>query len=269
MGPFSLKELNTPHRQSLRSLRKRVESEERRRAVQKDFEQLEQESRVPYPYAMATTTAIQPATLSEPIPEWLNTKALVKRRYLPASSGNLHGLQAGEFHSTRWPLPKMFGDENYAYSLIDIEDPRYVDECANMGKQLIHYFYDQQIFDLKWRETYKELIRAEKRRGNLPAMASVKAKDELDGNVKKFKKYLLELQEQRDMYQTKIDAIFERCAQIKRGIKKETDLEELRMEMTGRVKAKFVAEDNFWSTQFNCTRPDEMRDADEDFLLSE
>lgn len=58
------------------------------------------------------------------IPEWLSTKSLTRRRYLPASTGNLHGLQAGEFHSTKWPLPKMFGEERYAYSLIDIEDPR-------------------------------------------------------------------------------------------------------------------------------------------------
>ena len=44
-------------------------------------------------------------------------------------------------------------------------------------------------------------------------------------------RYLLELQEQKDMYQNHIDQIFERCSQIKRSIKKENDLEELREEM--------------------------------------
>jgi hypothetical protein len=47
----------------------------------------------------------------------------------------------------------MFGEEKYAFSLIDIEDPRYVEECAEHAKKLIHYFYDQQIIDLEWRNT--------------------------------------------------------------------------------------------------------------------
>ncbi|CAD7925946.1 unnamed protein product [Amoebophrya sp. A120] len=265
---ISLKELKTPHICNTKLLRKQLEREERQEAARL-AEWHAQLNKYEDPEKMTSSQgAIVPA---EPIPDWLSTKSLAKRRYLPASTGNLHGLQAGEFHNTKWPLPKMFGQEKYAFSLIDIEDPRYVDECASMSKQLIHYFYDQQIFDLKWRETYKQLIRAEKRRANLPALASNKAKDELDGNVKKFKKYLLELQEQRDLYQTKIDGIFERCAQIKRGIKKENDLEELRMEMTGRVKAKFAQEDGFWSTQFNCTRPDDARGMfvllDENILL--
>lgn len=185
------------------------------------------------------------------VPEWLSTKSLVKRRYLSQSTGNLHGLQANEFHGTKWPLPRMFGDEKYAYTLIDIEDPRYVEECANMAKRLIHYFYDQQIFDLEWRKTYKRLISAEKRRANLPPSAQQKAKDELDKNVAKAKKYLLELQEQKDLYQTYIDQIFDRCSQIKRSIKKENDLEELREEMSNRVKSRFDTSDAFWRTSFN------------------
>lgn len=200
------------------------------------------------------------------IPEWLSTKSLVKRRYLSASTGNLHGLQAGEFHSTKWPLPKMFGDEKYAYSLIDIEDPRFLERCSDMSKQLIHYFSEEQIFDLEWRQTYKELIRAEKRRANLPPSASQKAKDELEKTVQKHKKYLLELQEQKDIYQTNIDRVFDECARIKRSIKKENDLEDLRMEMTGRVKQRFAAEDSFWKTQFNCARSGGDREHDEPFF---
>lgn len=185
------------------------------------------------------------------VPTWLSTKSLTKRRYLAQSTGNLHGLQADEFHQTKWPLPRMFGDERYAYSLIDIEDPRYVEECANMAKRLIHYFYDQQIFDLEWRKTYKTLMRCEKRRANLPPSAQQKAKEELDKNVAKTKKYLLELQEQKDQYQGFIDKIFERCSEIKRSIKKENDLEELREEMSNRVKSRFDTSDAFWRTSFN------------------
>lgn len=209
---------------------------------------------------------VQAKDTTPEIPDWLSTKSLVKRRYLSASTGNLHGLQAGEFHSTKWPLPKMFSDEKYAYSLIDIEDPRYLERCADMSKQLIHYYYDQQIFDLEWRNTYKMLIRSEKRRDNLPRSANQKAKDELEKAVQKNKKYLLELQEQKDLYQSKIDNIFDECAKIKRSIKKENDLEELRMEMTNRVKQRFSPEDVFWKTQFNCTRPTRT---DDDFYLSD
>jgi len=88
----------------------------------------------------------------------------------------------------------------------------------------------------------------------------------LEKAVQKNKKYLLELQEQKDLYQSKIDNIFDECAKIKRSIKKENDLEELRMEMTNRVKQRFSPEDVFWKTQFNCTRPTRT---DDDFYLSD
>ena len=58
-----------------------------------------------------------------------------------------------------------------------------------MSKKLIHYFSDQQIFDLEWRDCYKRLTLAEKRQANLPKSASQKAKDELDKTVKKHKRY--------------------------------------------------------------------------------
>jgi len=197
---------------------------------------------------------------STQIPEWLSTKSLTKRRYLSASTGNLHGLQANEFMQTKWPLPKMFGEEKYAYTLVDIEDPRYVDECADMAKKLIRYYYDLQILDLEWRKTYKNLIKAEKRRFNLPETASTKAKDQLDNNVKTTKKYLLELQDQKDSYQACIDQIYERCSQIKRSIKKENDLEDLREEMSNRVKQRFDPDDTFWKTQFNARQENANRD---------
>ena len=66
-----------------------------------------------------------------------------------------------------------------------------------------------------------------------------------------FTRYLLELQEQKDLYQRQIDEIFERCSQIKRSIKKENDLEDLREEMSNRVRQRYDQDDSFWKTQFN------------------
>jgi len=220
---------------------------------------------------MASGSAASPGAASPgaPIPQWLSVKGLsqqgLKRRYLSASTGNLHGLQAGEFQTTKWPLPKMFGAEKYAYSLIDIEDPRFLEECSEMSKKLLHYYGDSQIFDLEWRETYGKLTLSEKRLSNLPKSAAQKARDELEKTVKKHKTYLLELQEQKDLYSQAIEDIYTRCATIKQGIKNENDLEELRQEMTGRVKQRFLSDDGFWKSSFNCTRPEGV-DRVDDFL---
>ena len=54
---------------------------------------------------------------------------------------------------------------------------------------------------------YYNIYITEKRYENLPKNASQKAKDELDGICKNHKKYLLQLQEQKDLYQTKIKLI--------------------------------------------------------------
>ena len=78
----------------------------------------------PLPGANATAVSTTSAAGPPQVPDWLSTKMLSKKRYLGASTGNLHGLMGEEFLNTRWPLPKMFGDEKYAFSLIDIEDPR-------------------------------------------------------------------------------------------------------------------------------------------------
>merc|ERR1712100_328343 len=102
----------------------------------------------------------------------------------------------GDYRKVRCPLPRMFGSEKYAYSLIDIEDPRYVDECARMSQKLIRFHYDQQIIDLEWRKTYKALLKAEHHRASLPENARQNTKDKLDKEVSDKKKYLLELQDQ-------------------------------------------------------------------------
>merc|ERR1719440_2529121 len=124
------------------------------------------------------------ALASSRIPKYLGTQSLTKRRYLSQSTGNLHGLQAEDYSKLNWPMPKMFGHEKYAYGLIDIEDERYVEECAKMSKKLIRLTYDTQIIDLEWRNTYKRLLDAEHRRETLPKDCKQKTKDILDAEVK-------------------------------------------------------------------------------------
>merc|ERR1719169_113386 len=139
---------------------------------------------------------------SAKIPSYLGTQSLTKRRYLSQSTGNLHGLRAEDYSCLNWPMPKMFGHEKYAYSLIDIEDERYIDECAKMSKKMIRLTYDQQIIDLEWRKTYKRLLDAEHRRATLPKDCKPKTRELLDSEVNAAMKYLLELQDQRDMYES-------------------------------------------------------------------
>jgi len=196
---------------------------------------------------------------SQRIPRYLSTQSLTKRRYLSQSTGNLHGLRAEDYSGLNWPMPKMFGHEKFAYSLIDIEDERYVEECAKMSKKLIRLTYDQQIIDLEWRKTYKRLLDAEHRRATLPADCKQKTREILDDEVKTAMKYLLELQDQRDMYDSCIQDIWTRCDMIKRTIKAETDLEDLRHEMSQRTKDRVDTDDAFWKTKFNTRSPKSRR----------
>jgi len=162
------------------------------------------------------------------VPKYLSVHALTRRRKLSQSTGNLHGYMAEDYHQINWPLPKMFGMEKYGYSLIDIQDPRYLKECAAMSKKLVRLSYDQQIIDLEWRKTYKALLDAEHRQATLPINAQQKTKDMLKKEVDGYMKYLLELQEQ-----------------------KESDLEDLRMHMEQRTRDKLDPEQPFWRTKFN------------------
>merc|ERR1712187_953239 len=156
----------------------------------------------------------------------------------------------GDYTQVNWPLPKSFGKEKYAYSLIDIEDPRYVRECASMSKKLIRLSYDQQIIDLEWRKTYKALLDAEHRNAtlpnNCPEWRKTNLKKEVDGHMK----YLLELQEQKDVYSESQNELYSRCDSIKATIKKEADLEDLRSEMEKKQKDRVGAESIFWKTKF-------------------
>jgi len=145
----------------------------------------------------------------------------------------------------------MFGKEKYGYSLIDITDPRCTRECAAMSKKLIRLAYDQQIVDLEWRKTYKNLLLAEHRNATLPESAQQKTRDAHKKEIEMHNKYLLELQEQKDMYETEVNEVYAKCSEIKLALKKESDLEDLRMHMEGVTKNKVEADSPFWSTKFN------------------
>merc|ERR1712194_603852 len=176
---------------------------------------------------------------------------LPKTRKLSASSGNLHGHMAEDYHQVNWPLPKAFGQERYGFSLIDIDDPRYIKECAGLSKKLIRLHYDQQIVDNEWRNRYKALLDSEHKYGTLPPNASEKTKTILKNEVTENMKKLTELQHQKDLYQQEVNVIYERCDGIKSTIKKENDLEELRGDMEKHTKDKIHHESPFWRTKFN------------------
>lgn len=192
------------------------------------------------------------------IPWHLSTTSLTRRRKLPSSSGNLHGYMAEDYSILNWPLPKMFGPEKYAHTLVDIEDPRHTEKCAEMSRELIRLNYDEQIIDLEWRKTYKALLDAEHRLATLPGNCQEKTKKLLETEVKGKKDYLLELQEQRDLYKSRIKEIYDRCSGIKSDIKKERDLDELRHMMSHRIRGRIDENDVFWRTKFN-PRSSEIR----------
>jgi len=185
------------------------------------------------------------------VPKYLSVHALTRRRKLSASTGNIHGYMAEDYHQVNWPLPKMFGMEKYGYSLIDITDPRYLKECAALSKKLVRLQYDQQIIDLEWRKTYKALLDAEHRQDTLPANAQQKTKDTLKKEVEGYTKYLTDLQEQKDMYQLEVVEVYSRCDEIKLALKKEGDLEDLRMFMENRTKDSLSADNAFFRMKFN------------------
>jgi len=188
------------------------------------------------------------------VPKHLSVHALTKKRKLPASTGNLHGYLAEDYHQLSWPLPKMFGEEKYGHSLVDITDPRHIKDCAGMSKRLVRLSYDQQIIDLEWRKTYKALLDAEHRMATLSTNAPQKSKDLIKKEVDGHMKYLLELQEQKDTYENEHQTVYSRCDDIKRTLKKESDLENLRAHMERRTQQAVDPGSPFWQTKFNIYR---------------
>eukprot|EP00913_Durusdinium_trenchii_P018531 g17413.t1 len=170
--------------------------------------------------------------------------------------------RSADYSQINWPLPKMFGKEKYGYSMIDIDDPRYIkeSECAQMSQKLIRLHYDQQIIDYTWRNTYKGLLTAEHRLATLPHnKCPQKTEDMMKKEVDSCMKQLLELQQQKDMYEQQIKEIYERCDSIKATIKKENDLEDLRKTMEKQTKdneehqflEKISIDSPFWKAKFN------------------
>merc|ERR1719440_1886848 len=198
--------------------------------------------------ALATTNPDGEVVVPK-IPRYLSVNGLTTRRKLPSSTGNVHGFLAEDYKQLNWPLPKMFGQEKYGFSLIDIDDPRFLKECAGNSKKLIRLHYDEQIVDLEWRKTYKALRDAEHRMAT--AGSNEKTKELLKKEVQNHLKYLLELQEQKDMYQESVKEVFDKCGNIKGLIKKENDLEELRMTLENHTKDRIPGDAAFWKTKFN------------------
>merc|ERR1719214_154384 len=68
-----------------------------------------------------------------------------------------------------------------------------------------------------------------------------------------------------DMYDSCTQDIWSRCDTIKQTIKKETDLEDLRHDMSQRTKDRIELDDPFWKTKFN-TRSAKSRRPSRDWL---
>mmetsp|Transcript_61574 Transcript_61574/g.109554 ORF Transcript_61574/g.109554 Transcript_61574/m.109554 type:complete len:242 (-) Transcript_61574:130-855(-) len=185
------------------------------------------------------------------IARYLSVNSLSTRRKLAKSTGNVHGYMAEDYKQLNWPLPKSFGQEKYGFSLIDIEDPRFLKENASNSKKLIRLNYDRQIVDLEWRKTYKAFQNAEHRLAALGVNAAEKTKTLLKKEVDGYLKYLLELQEQKDIYDEEKDKVYGRCDEMKGTIKKENDLEELRMDLESSTKDRIPPEASFWRQKFN------------------
>ncbi|CAK0794117.1 unnamed protein product [Prorocentrum cordatum] len=72
-------------------------------------------------------------------------------------------------------------------------------------------------------------------------------KKEVDGCLK----YVLELQEQKDMYEQSVQDIYSRCSTIKSSKTTEKGLEDLRQHMEANTKDKIHNSSPFWRTKFN------------------
>jgi hypothetical protein len=144
----------------------------------------------------------------------------------------------------------MFGSEEYAFSVVDIPDERYAQEAAVLSRKLIRLFYDFQIIDFEWRKTYKRFVEAEKRRANLTPGVLQKSIEKAESDVNATREQLLRLQDQRDLFHSIWDKIWRRCDQIKSTIKRESDLERLRMELSALVKERIPHSDVFWKSKF-------------------
>jgi hypothetical protein len=77
-----------------------------------------------------------------------------------------------------------------------------------------------------------------------------KSRDKAEATLAGTRDQLLRLQDQRDLFERIINKIWVRCREIQAIIKKEKDLEQLRMELSGIVKERFPVSDLFWKSKF-------------------
>lgn len=184
------------------------------------------------------------------VPRWLSPASLTRVVRPEPSSGNRHGVMTPDHMSIKWPLPVMFGPENYSFSLIDLKDKRYEEEAAQMSQELSKLFSERQNVECEWRAGYKKFLEVEKRRNSLTSGVLQKSLDDAESELKNARETLLNLQAKRDEVQMKIQKIWNRCAAVKKSISKEEELERLRQSLTDTVKRKYQEDDQFWKSRF-------------------
>lgn len=167
------------------------------------------------------------------------------------SNVNPHGVLTPDHLNVQWPLPTMFGEESYAFSLIDITDPRFTAEAADMSHKLLHLYYDLQIVEHEWRRTYKTFLEAEERKEKLTPGVLPKSREKAEIEYNAAKEQLLRLQDQRDLYDDTIQKVFDRCRQIKESIVKERHLDSLCEELHERIKEIYPSGHEFWRASFD------------------
>lgn len=182
---------------------------------------------------------------------WLEPTRLSKVIHPGSCTKNEHGVKTQDHIDVKWPLPNMFGDESYAFALIDITDPRFSFEATAMSKKLIHLFYDLQIIEYEWRRVYKHFLETEARKEKLTPGVLQKSRDKAFEEYNSAREQLLRLQDQRDLFEDTVQRIFDRCKQIKTSITKERGLEELRERLKKHVQTKFPAGHPFWDMNFD------------------
>ena len=189
--------------------------------------------------------------VSKSLPRWLSPAGLDTIVHRDKCTRNAYGVLTPDHIDVKWPLPIMFGEESYAFSLINITDPRYTEVAITMSHKLLHLFYDLQIVEHEWRRAYKSFLEAESRKLKLTPGVLQKSRDKAEEEYNTAKEQLLRLQDQRDLFDDTIEKIFDRCKQIKTSIIKEQDLEKLRESLNSHVRNLFPADHPFWNTPFD------------------
>jgi len=132
----------------------------------------------------------------------------------------------------------MFGEETYAYTEIEIHDPRYSDELKQMNRDLKDALEKEQMVEKQWRMCYAGLTKAEHRRKTLSASAPDKTKSKFDRVVEEFRVQLVKLQEDRDKCKQYIAEIYARIDVINKEINKEKALEDMQRECAEKLMQK-------------------------------